>query len=309
MHRVGITRALWRQGAVLLMLTCAMMLPSAFADFTVPDDAGGAVTLRSPAHRFISLAPNVTELLFAAGAGRHVVGATAYSDYPEAAKSIPRVGSGAGLDIEAIVALRPDLIVAWQSGNPPWQVERLRKLGFAVFVTEPRRLDDVADLLERLGKLAGTQAVAGKAAREFRLHESRLRSRFSRRPTVPVFYQILDNSLLTVNGSHIISDVIRLCGGRNVFAGLPGLTPRVDIESVLQKDPEVILVSGYEPLWPEWRDRWRNWPILSAVEHENVFLIPADLINRQSPRILLGADQVCTSLEKARAKREASRSR
>jgi iron complex transport system substrate-binding protein len=282
------------------------MIPAASADISVRDDSGESVTLHAPAHRVVSLAPHITELLYAAGAGRDIVGATAYSDYPEAAKSIPRVGGGAGLDIEAIVALHPDLIVAWQSGNPPWQVERLRRLGLAVFVTEPRRLDDVPGLLERLGRLTGTQAIAAKSARAFRLHEMRLRERFSARPTVSVFYQILDSSLLTINGSHIISDVIRLCGGKNVFADLPGLTPRVEIESVLQKNPEVILASGYEPLWPEWRDRWRNWPMLYAVEHDNLFLIPADLINRQTPRILSGAEQVCTSLEKARAKRYVS---
>ena len=294
---------------ILPLLIYAMMVPATFADITVSDDAGEKVTLHLPAHRVVSLAPHITELLYAAGAGRDVVGATAYSDYPEAAKNIPRVGSGAGLDIEAIVALHPDLIVAWESGNPPWQVERLRSLGFAVFVTEPRRLDDISGLLERLGTLTGTQAIAGKAASAFRLRETRLRERFSGRPTVSVFYQILDSSLLTINANHIISDVIRLCGGKNVFAESPGLTPRVDPESVLQRNPEAILASGYEPLWPEWRDRWRNWPMLYAVEHDNLFLISADLINRQSPRILSGAEQVCNSLERARARRNASVSR
>lgn len=297
-------RLLWRRS--LLLLIVMMIFPSAFAAISVRDDAGGTVTLQAPAHRIISLAPNVTELLYAAGAGGDIVGATAYSDYPEAAKNLPRVGSGAGLDIEAVVALHPDLIVAWKTGNPPWQVERLRKLGLSVFVTEPRRLDDIADLLARLGRLAGTQAVAAQAAGEFRHHEARLRARFSGRPAITVFYQILDTSLLTVNGSHIISDVIRLCGGKNVFADLPGLTPRVDMESVLQKNPEVVLASGYEPLWPEWRDRWRSWPMLSAVKHDNLFLIPADLINRQTPRILQGAELVCAAFERVRAKREAS---
>ncbi|MHB8474489.1 MAG: cobalamin-binding protein [Sulfuricaulis sp.] len=290
----------WRR--VLFLLLGMMMLSAAFADITVRDDTGAAVTLQAPAHRIVSLAPHVTELLYAAGAGSDVVGASAYSDYPAAAKSLPRIGNGAGLDIEAIVALRPDLIVGWQSGNPPWQVEKLRKLGFPVFMTEPRRLDDVADLLTRLGKLTGTQAVAAKAAGDFRRHEAQLRTRFSGRTTVSVFYQILDNSLITVNSRHIISDVIRLCGGRNVFAELPVLTPRVDMEAVLRKNPQAILASGYEPLWPEWHDRWRNWPMLSAVAHDGLFLIPADLIDRQTPRILLGAERVCAVLDRVRAR-------
>jgi iron complex transport system substrate-binding protein len=304
-RRIERSRAPWWVG-ILLLLIGVMMSPAVLASLTVRDDAGEVITLQAHAHRIISLAPNVTELLYAAGAGSDIVGASAYSDYPEAAKGIPRVGSGSGLDMEAIVALHPDLVVAWQTGNPPWQIEKLRKLGLTVFMTEPRRLGDVAALLERFGKLAGTQAVAGKAARAFRLHEARLRARFSTRPAVSVFYQILDNTLMTVNGSHIISDIIRLCGGKNVFAGMPGLTPRVDMESVLQKNPEVILAGGYEPLWAEWRDRWRDWPTLSAVEHGNLFLIPADWISRQTPRILLGAEQVCASIEQARAERKAS---
>jgi iron complex transport system substrate-binding protein len=267
------------------------------------------LTLASPARRIVSLAPNVTELLYAAGAGNFVVGAVAYSDYPEAAKNIPRVGSGAGLDIEAIVALHPDLVIAWQSGNPSWQVGRLTALGMPVFQTEPRHLNDVADLLERLGKLAGTEVFAGKTAEDFRQQLTRLRARYSGRPVVPVFYQILDSSLLTVSRRHLINDVIQLCGGRNVYADAPGLTPRVDVESVVQRNPEVILASGYEPLWPEWRDRWRTWPMIIAVAQDNLFLIPPDLIHRHSPRILEGAERVCAVLEQARAKRKVSGSR
>lgn len=297
-----------RRGFLLLLGWMAIVSPTE-AEVSVRDDAGKVIIFHSPAHRIVSLAPHITELLYAAGAGNAVVGAVEYSDYPEAAKSIPRVGSGVGLDIEAIVMLHPDLVIAWQSGNPSWQVERLAKLGFPVFVTEPRRIDDVSDLLERLGKLTGTETVAGKAAEEFRRHQARLRDRYSERSDVPVFYQILDNSLLTVNRYHLISDVIRLCGGKNVFADLPGLTPHVDVESVLRKNPEAILASGYEPLWPEWRDRWRRWPMLSAVEHDNLFLIPPDLIHRHSPRILEGAERVCAALDQARARRKASDNR
>lgn len=268
------------------------------------DDAGRKLTLASPARRIVSLAPNVTELLYAAGAGNFIVGAVAYSDYPAAAKHIPRVGSGAGLDIEAIVSLHPDLVIAWKSGNPSWQIERLISLGMTVFVTELRHLDDMAGLLQRLGRLAGTELHAGKNATDFRRNLVRLHDRYSDRPVVTVFYQILDSSLLTVNRSHLINDVIQLCGGRNVYADLPGLTQRVDVESMVQRNPEVILASGYEPLWTEWRERWRNWPMLSAVSSDNLFFIPPDLIHRQGPRILDGAEQVCVALEQARARRK-----
>ncbi len=292
-----------------LWLGCLAIISTAHAEIIVPDDADRMLTLASPARRIVSLAPNVTELLYAAGAGNFVVGAVAYSDYPEAAKSIPRVGSGAGLDIEMIIALHPDLVIAWQTGNPSWQIERLFALGVPVFVTEPRKLGDIADLLDKFGKLSGTEAMASKTAADFRQHLARLRARYSGRPVVPVFYQILDSSLLTVSRRHLINDVIQLCGGRNVYADLPGLTPRVDVESTVQRNPEVILASGYEPLWPEWRDRWRTWQMLDAVAQDNLFLIPPDLIHRHSPRILVGAERVCAVLEQARVKRKVSGNR
>lgn len=293
----------------LFWMGCLAIISTAHAEITVPDDAGRILTLASPARRIISLAPNVTELLYAADAGNFIVGAVAYSDYPEAAKSIPRVGSGVGLDIEAIVALHPDLVIAWQSGNPSWQVERLSALGMPVFMTEPRKLGDIADLLEKFGKLSGTDAVASKTAADFRRHIERLRARYSGRPVVPVFYQILDSSLLTVSRRHLLNDVIQLCGGRNVYADLPGLTPRVDVESMVQRNPEVILASGYDALWQEWRDRWRALPMLTASMRDNLFFIPPDLIERQGLRILDGSAQICTALEQARTKRESSGSR
>ncbi len=287
---------------VLLWLAGLGLSSAASAEISVLDDSGRPLKLTAPAHRIVSLAPHVTELLYAVGAGHFIVGAVEYSDYPEAAKKIPRVGSGAGLDIEAIVALHPDLVVAWQSGNPSWQVDRLIGLGIPVFLTEPRHLDDIAGLLEKLGKLAGTDS-AGKAAADFRRHLMQLRTRYSGRETVFVFYQILDNSPLTVSGRHIISDIIQLCGGRNIYAAMPALTPRVDMESVLKENPEVILASGYDALWQEWRDRWRTLPMLTASMRDNLFFIPPDLIERQSPRILDGSERVCAALEQARSKR------
>ncbi|BAV33319.1 ABC transporter substrate-binding protein [Sulfuricaulis limicola] len=285
----------------LLLLVCLLASPDAPAEISVIDDTGNPVALPGPARRIVSLAPHVTELLYAVGAGSRIVGAVEYSDYPEDAKRIPRVGSGFGFDMETIVAMQPDLIIAWQSGNPSWQVARLSSLGIPVFITEPRRLDDVAGLLERLGRLTGTEAVAAEVAGEFRGRRAQLQARYSERPRISVFYQVIDASLLTVNGQHLINDVIDLCGGRNVFSGLPALTPRVDVESVLQKNPDALLASGYAPLWPAWRERWRAWPAFSAAARGNLFFIPPDLIHRHSPRILQGAGQVCAALETARA--------
>ncbi|OGI51714.1 MAG: cobalamin-binding protein [Candidatus Muproteobacteria bacterium RIFCSPHIGHO2_02_FULL_65_16] len=285
---------------VLLGLLGAAPAP---APTRVPDDAGATVVLAAPARRIVSLAPHVTELLYAAGAGGYVVGAVDYSDYPEAAKRIPRVGGYTGLDLEAIVALRPDLIIAWQSGNPPSQVERLRALGLAVYVSEPRHIEDVATNIERLGRLAGTADAALRAARAFRQRHEALRRRYAARPAVTVFYQIWDRPLMTVNGKQLISDVIHLCGGRNVFADLPILAPTVDVEAVLAADPEAIVASGAGAARPEWFDAWRRWPQLRAVRRDNLFVVPPDVLQRHGPRILDGAEHLCADLETARRRR------
>ena len=285
---------------VLLGLLGAAPAP---APTRVPDDAGATVVLAAPARRIVSLAPHVTELLYAAGAGGYVVGAVDYSDYPEAAKRIPRVGGYTGLDLEAIVALRPDLIIAWQSGNPPSQVERLRALGLAVYVSEPRHIEDVATNIERLGRLAGTADAALRAARAFRQRHEALRRRYAARPAVSVFYQIWDRPLMTVNGKQLISDVIHLCGGRNVFADLPILAPTVDVEAVLAADPEAIVASGAGAARPEWFDAWRRWPQLRAVRRDNLFVVPPDVLQRHGPRILDGAEHLCADLETARRRR------
>ena len=269
------------------------------ADITVSDDAGQQVVLTRPARRIVSLAPFITELLFAAGAGDAVVGATEFSDYPEAARPIARVGSGTGLDLEAILALQPDLVVAWQSGNPEGQVERLRSLGMTVFMSEPRQLLDVPDTLLRLGRLAGTEAVAQASADSFIRRYDQLQQHYAQRPVVSVFYQIWEQPLMTLNGEHLFSDVVRLCGGRNVFADLPALAPQVDVEAVLAVDPEVIVVAADDD------DSlllaaWERWPSLSAVAHGHVYAVTRERLVRHSPRILEGAEELCVILEGAR---------
>ena len=288
--------------AVLLLLVLLLVqwpLVPVRAAITVTDDAGRQVLLAKPARRIVSLAPYITELLFAAGAGDAVVGVTEFSDYPESARSIPRVGSGTGLDLEAILALQPDLVVAWQSGNPAGQVERLQSLGLTVFMSEPRQLVDVPDTLLRLGRLAATEQVAQKNADSFIRRYTQLKQRYAQRPVVSVFYQIWDQPLMTLNGEHLFSDVVRLCGGHNVFEDLSALAPQVDIEAVLAVDPDIIVVAADakdSPLLAA----WQRWPSLSAVVHEHVYAVDRDRLVRHSPRILDGAEELCAILEGAR---------
>ena len=259
----------------------------------------------APAERIVSLAPHVTELLFAAGAGPKVVGVVSYSDYPEAAKALPRVGGYRQLDLEGILALKPDLVVAWRSGNPRPQTERLEGLGLRLVYMDPHRLEEIPAAVEALGEMAGTEAVAAEAAAEFRAELARLRGRYGERPKVSTLYQIWNRPLMTINGEHLISDVIRLCGGDNVFADLPELAPQIDVEAVLAAAPEAIIASGMGEARPEWLDMWREWPSLTATARGNLFFIPPELIQRHTPRILDGAARLCDHLERARARRAA----
>ncbi len=273
---------------------------TARAEIVVTDDTGATLRLKEPAKRIVSLAPHVTETLFAAGAGERLVGAVDYSDYPEAAKKLPRVGGYSKLDLEAIAALRPDLAVGWASGNAPAHIEKLRALGIPVYLSQPERIDDVAASLERYGELAGTQTVAGAAAAAFRSRLQELRARHGARPPVRTFYQIWKQPLMTVGGGQVISDVIQLCGGINVFADLKPLAPKVTVEAVLAADPEAIVASGMGEARPEWVDDWRQWPGMTAVKRDNLFFIPPDLIQRHTPRLVEGAARLCAHLETAR---------
>lgn len=294
-------RSLRISTALLAFLLLAPSPPVAAVEAT--DDAGNAIVLPAPARRIVSLAPHVAELLFAAGAGDRVVATVEYSDYPPAARAIPRIGGAGGLDLERIVALQPDLIVGWASGNPRHAIERLRSFGFPVYLTEPRRLEDIARHLEHLGRLAGTGAAARAAAERFTSRHRALAARYAARTPVRVFYQVLDPLLITVNGEHLISEVLRLCGGVNVFAGLPVLAPAVGEEAVLQADPAAILAGGTAEGWRPWQARWRGRSELAAVKHGALYFIPADLLHRHSPRVIDGAQQVCEALDDARRRR------
>jgi len=291
---------------VAAVLASAIVATPLHAELVAEDDTGREVRLARPAQRIVSLAPHVTELLFAAGAGARVVGAVAYSDYPPAARRLPRVGGYGNVDMEGVAALQPDLVIAWKTGNRDAHLDKLAALGIAVYVNEPRSLDDVARSLERLGFLAGSEETGRAAAEAFRARRNELAARYGRRAKVRMFYQIWDRPLMTVNDEHLISDVIRLCGGENVFGALTQLAPTVGIESVLAADPEVIVASGMGEARPDWLDQWKRWPRLAATVADNLYFIPPELIQRHTPRILDGAAQLCEFLDQARARRSAA---
>ena len=283
----------------ILLLSLGLMT-AVQADVSVKDDQGNIVSLQQPAKRIISLAPHITESLFAAGAGDKIIGAVSYSDYPEAAKKIPRVGGYPSADLEKIISLKPDLVIAWPSGNNLKQVDKLTTFGIKVFMSEPRYPKDIAKTIQRFGVLAGTNKIANKTANEFLKHYESLKEKFSHKEKVKVFYQIWNKPIMTISGNHLISEIITLCGGENVFADLKILTPRISLESVLASKAEAIISGGMGKARPEWLEEWKAWPELPAVKNAHLFYIDPALMQRVGPRILNGADKLCELLERAR---------
>lgn len=281
----------------------------ASAQISVRDDSGAEVLLARPAQRIITLAPHLVETVFAAGAGARLVGTVEYSSFPEEVKKIPRVGGYSRLDLEAVVALKPDLVIAWQSGNSPAHVEKLRQSGLPVYISQPNRIEDIASEIERIGILAGTTRLASNAATNFRTRLAGLQTRYGHRPTVRTFYQVWHQPLKTIGGTQIISSVIRLCGGENIFGNLNVMAPEVSVEAILAANPEAIIASGMGEARPEWLDSWKSRTSITAAQRQNLFFIPPDLIQRHTPRILDGAEQLCRHLETARTRRPASTQR
>ena len=252
----------------------------------------------APVARIVSLAPNLTELAFAAGAGSRVVGTVEFSDEPEAARKIPRVGDAFRVDVERILAMKPDLVLAWASGTPKPTIDRLRALGLDVREFATQRLIDVPRVVRELGKLAGSQAIADAEAQRFEREIGALRAAHEQRRPIRVFLQVSTRPLFTVNGSQLMSELIQLCGGRNVFADLNQLAPQITLESVIARNPEVIVSTDDGD--PHALDEWRKWPQLHAVRTNNLYTLPANDLTRATTRLTLGAAQLCKVLETAR---------
>lgn len=273
------------------------------APISVIDDTGQQISLAHPANRIVALAPHVVETLFAAGAGDKIVGAVDYSDYPAAAKTIPRVGGYSAFNLEAIAALKPDLVIAWASGNSPSAIEKIRSLGIPIYLSQINTVAEVANEIEKFGTLAGTQNIATPATRNFRKQLDDLTRQYQNKSEVRVFYQISESPLMTIGGKQIISNALAICGGKNIFANLAPMAPVVTVESVLAANPEAIMTSGMQSINPSALAQWRKWPRLLATERQNFFFIDPDLMNRSGPRIIEGTQILCKAVETARQHR------
>jgi len=271
------------------------------ASIAAIDASGATVALPVPAQRIVSLAPHATELLFAAGAGAQVVGVLSPADAPPEAARLPRVGDARALDLERILSLKPDLVVAWPYLAPA-QVERLRSLGVPVYLSDPRTPEAIADDIRHLGALSGHARTAAVAAEALRERVAALGQRERDAPKIRVFYEIWNQPLFTVGGAHIISAAIELCGGRNIFASLALPAPQVSVEAVLAAAPDAIIAGGDGPVPPTWLDAWLAWKTLPAVERGNLYAIDANLLHRAGPRFVDGMERLCAVLDEARSR-------
>lgn len=290
---------------VIAWLVCALHQP-AWAQLAVIDDLGNEVRLETPAQRIVSLSPHITESLYVAGAGEKLVATVQFSNYPEPANDIPVIGSFREISYESIVALDPDLVIVWASGNGEEIIARLRSLGFTLYLDEPRSIEAIANSVRNFGVLADSREVAERQADELLTRLALLDQGEVAGEPLRVFYEVWNEPLTTLNGEHLVSDIIRLCGGENIFNDAIPLAPVVSTESVLSADPQLIVVSGMNEERPEWLDEWRDWPGLTAAETGQLRFVPPDLLQRNSPRIIQGAEMMCEFIEQARQAAERS---
>jgi len=279
---------------VLLFAVALLFTDTARAEISVTDDAGITLKLAAPAQRIVSLSPHVTELLYAAGAGDRIIAAVDYSNYPAAARDLPRIGDAIRIDLERLLMLKPDLIIAWGSGTPARELDGVRRLDLPLYLSEPRRLDNIGDQLRRFGQLAGTEVIAESAAVDYERQLANLRVRYADQQRVPVFYQLSQEPLLSVNRQHIISDVLTLCGAENLFADLPALTPHLGVEAVIAAQPAAVIFALYPgESAADVEAFWAGYGLAGTTRYIG---IPGDYIHRPTPRILEGVERICSGL-------------
>ena len=289
-----------------VMLCWSASQPANAAPVTVVDDTGATIKLAGPAQRIVVLAPHGVENLYAIGAEGHIVAAVEYSDYPPAAKKLPRVGGYARFDVESILLKKPDLIIGWASGNPAAQLDQVRALGVPMYLSQPNKFEDVAKELRQFGRLTGRESAAEAVAAAFLQRLESLRRNHASKPKVRVFYQIWQTPLMTIGGGQIISSAIQVCGGENAFAALKPMAAQISEESVLAADAEVFVAGGMGEERRDWLEGWRRWKQLTAVKRNNLFFVPADLMQRHTLRLMEGTAQLCAHLDTARARRAES---
>jgi iron complex transport system substrate-binding protein len=287
-----------RSSALICGFIVFLATSSTAASISMRDDLDRPVELKQAAQRIVTLAPFLTELVFAAGAGERVVGVSAYSDYPPEAKRLPQVGTAAGFSIEGIAALAPDLVLVWRDSARPEDIERIGRFGAAVYVASARRLDDVPRLLKAIGELTGRDVAA--VADDYERKLDGLRRAHAGKPRIAAFLEIWNRPLTTISGRHFINESLEICGAENVFKDLDGVAPLVSWEQVYARDPEVIVGAGSAANAEEFRANWRIRETLAAVKADRLVFVDADTIQRPTTRTLEGIATLCDRLDRVR---------
>jgi iron complex transport system substrate-binding protein len=269
------------------------------AALVVPDDTGHTVTLPAVPTRIISLAPGATEMLFAAGAGKHVIATVEYSDEPAAAKQVPRIGDVVAIDMEKLVALRPEVAVVWPGGGNPAQIEEISRMGIPLYRQQVNTLADLAGSLRRLGALAGTSDAAERAARDVEVRLATLAHTYDngRHPTV--LLEVWNHPIYTVGGTHLMSDALKICGARNVFGDLREFGPVIDVEAVVARNPDIIVAAAPPGAGPDWLADWKRFTTLRAVRAGNLIAVEDPRLVRMGPSIVDATESLCKVLAKA----------
>ena len=272
------------------------------AAIDVVDDTGAHLSLSRPAQRIVSLAPGATEMLFAAGAGARLVATVEYADQPAAARQVPRIGDSSAIDLERLLVLKPDVIIYWPGGNNPAQIAQIKRLGFILYGQQVNRLGDLSASLRRLGLLAGTSPVARARAAGIDEQLQALRERYAQRAPLTALLETWNQPLYTVGSRHLMSDALSICGAVNVFNDLPQLSPAVQVEAVIARDPQLIIVAAPPGVGPQWLAGWRKFPALKAVQHGNLLDFQDQALSRLGPSVLDATAGLCVQIEAARAR-------
>jgi iron complex transport system substrate-binding protein len=287
-----------RRLAIFAVLSAASFPASSAPGFSVVDDAGRTVVLAGTPQRIVSIAPGATEMLFAAGAGDRVIATVEFSDEPAAAKSVPRIGDNSAIDMERVVALRPDVVVVWEGGSNPAQVSQLERLKVPLYRHKVERLTDIPIALRRLGKLTGTADVAARAAADVEARLAKLRQLYSRTSNPTVLLEVWNRPIYTVGGSHMMTDSLRLCGARNVFADLKEQGPSVDMEAVIGRDPAIIVAVAPPGTADEWLNDWRRFSTMTAVKTGRLIAFEDVRLSRLGPSAVAGTEALCKAINK-----------
>lgn len=280
---------------------CVATLAISLAHLVACSEPNDPPQQQATAQRVVTLAPHLTELVFASGAADKLVGVSAYSDYPKEATMLPVVSDAFTVDQEQLAMLAPDLVLAWQSGTPAHVIDELKEAGYRVEAIQTRGLDDIAAALRRIGRMTGGNERANEMADAFSNSLAALQERYAAREPIRVFYQVSSRPLYTVNGEHYIGEIVELCGGRNIFADLGALAPSVTVEAVVDRNPEAMFAGSADGDLPF--AEWQRWPHVLANRYGNHFVVNSDEIGRPSIRLVAAATSVCEHLQLARHNR------